>query len=154
MTSQSSSTGPRAPLSARETEVLALIAAGRTNEQIAAALVISGWTAARHVHNILTKLGCANRTEAAAAFAAAHQSSAGAPVAIPEPDLSGHEDVPLWPSFGAAERAELTGRERELSIITGGWKPRDAVRAASCFLPANPVSARHDCCGRPPNTQR
>ena len=54
-------------LSPREFEVLALVGAGRTNRQIADSLVISAATAERHVHNILTKLGCANRTEAAAA---------------------------------------------------------------------------------------
>ncbi len=53
-------------LSPREEEVLALVAAGRTNAQVAEALVISEATAARHVHNVLTKLGVSNRTEAAA----------------------------------------------------------------------------------------
>ncbi len=53
-------------LSAREREVLALVAAGLTNRGISQRLVISLGTADRHVHNILTKLGCANRTEAAA----------------------------------------------------------------------------------------
>ena len=46
-------------LSPREFEVLALVGAGRTNRQIADSLVISAATAERHVHNILTKLGCA-----------------------------------------------------------------------------------------------
>jgi DNA-binding NarL/FixJ family response regulator len=49
----------------REIDVLALIAAGRTDAQIAEALTIASGTASRHVHNILTKLGAANRTEAA-----------------------------------------------------------------------------------------
>jgi len=53
-------------LTAREREVLTLIAAGRTNRQIADRLVISLPTAERHVHNILGKLGVSNRTEAAA----------------------------------------------------------------------------------------
>ena len=56
----------RAPLSAREREVLALVAAGVTNRGISERLVISLGTADRHVHNILAKLGCTNRTEAAA----------------------------------------------------------------------------------------
>ena len=55
-----------APLSAREREVLALVAAGVTNRGISERLVISLGTADRHVHNILAKLGCTNRTEAAA----------------------------------------------------------------------------------------
>jgi len=55
-----------AHLTQREWEVLALIGSGLTNRQIAGQLTISLLTADRHVHNILTKLGCANRTAAAA----------------------------------------------------------------------------------------
>jgi DNA-binding NarL/FixJ family response regulator len=53
-------------LSQREVEVLRLLAAGRSNRDIADALYISLNTVATHVHNILTKTGTANRTEAAA----------------------------------------------------------------------------------------
>jgi DNA-binding NarL/FixJ family response regulator len=53
-------------LSAREVEVLRLISGGRSNAEIAAALVISPNTVLRHVSNILDKTGAANRTEAAA----------------------------------------------------------------------------------------
>jgi pimeloyl-ACP methyl ester carboxylesterase/DNA-binding CsgD family transcriptional regulator len=52
-------------LSAREIEVLRLVAQGRTNGEIAEALVISKNTADRHVSNILRKTGSANRAEAA-----------------------------------------------------------------------------------------
>jgi pimeloyl-ACP methyl ester carboxylesterase/DNA-binding CsgD family transcriptional regulator len=52
-------------LSSREREVLRLIAAGKSNPQIAEALVISLNTVQRHVSNILAKTGAANRTEAA-----------------------------------------------------------------------------------------
>jgi DNA-binding CsgD family transcriptional regulator/pimeloyl-ACP methyl ester carboxylesterase len=52
-------------LSAREIEVLQLVAAGRSNPQIADELVISLNTVQRHVSNILAKTGLANRTEAA-----------------------------------------------------------------------------------------
>jgi DNA-binding NarL/FixJ family response regulator len=60
--------GPSAPgdLTAREAEVLRLIAIGRSNADIATALSISLNTVATHVRNILAKTGCANRTEAAA----------------------------------------------------------------------------------------
>jgi DNA-binding CsgD family transcriptional regulator len=57
---------PIEALSARELEVLRLIAAGRTNEEIARALFISPSTVSHHVSNILAKTGAANRTEAAA----------------------------------------------------------------------------------------
>lgn len=50
-------------LSGREVEVLDLIAAGRSNAEIAASLVVSPKTAKNHVSNVLTKLGC-TRTEA------------------------------------------------------------------------------------------
>src|SRR5262249_52427780 len=53
-------------LSQREVEVLRLLAAGRSNRDIAEALYISLNTVATHVRNILTKTGTANRTEAAA----------------------------------------------------------------------------------------
>jgi DNA-binding CsgD family transcriptional regulator len=52
-------------LTRRELEVLALVAAGRTNRQIAQELFISESTAGVHVSNILGKLGVAGRTEAA-----------------------------------------------------------------------------------------
>jgi DNA-binding CsgD family transcriptional regulator len=54
-----------AGLSLREVEVLRLIALGRSNQDIAAELVISLNTVARHVSNIFTKTGAANRTESA-----------------------------------------------------------------------------------------
>jgi DNA-binding CsgD family transcriptional regulator len=55
-----------ARLSPREAEVLRLMAAGKSNQQIADMLVISPSTVLHHVTNILTKTGCSNRTEAAA----------------------------------------------------------------------------------------
>jgi DNA-binding NarL/FixJ family response regulator len=58
-------------LTARELEVLRLIAAGETNKAIAAALVISEHTVARHVQNMLVKLGFSSRT-GLAAFAVEH----------------------------------------------------------------------------------
>lgn len=61
-------TNPVAPdhLTGRELEVLRLLAIGRSNGDIATALGISQSTVASHVHNILSKTGCENRTEAAA----------------------------------------------------------------------------------------
>jgi DNA-binding NarL/FixJ family response regulator len=55
-----------AGLTSREREVLRLIAAGRSNREIAAVLFIAPKTASVHVSNILGKLGAGSRTEAAA----------------------------------------------------------------------------------------
>ncbi|MGY1709456.1 response regulator [Geodermatophilus sp. SYSU D00758] len=52
-------------LTPREREVLALIADGRANREIAGALQVSERTARTHVSNILAKLGLASRTQAA-----------------------------------------------------------------------------------------
>jgi len=60
-----------AGLTSRETEVLRLLVAGRSNREIAAALFIAPKTASVHVSNILAKLGAASRGEAAAIAAAA-----------------------------------------------------------------------------------
>jgi DNA-binding CsgD family transcriptional regulator len=59
---------PRLPggLTDREAEVLACLAAGRTNAEIAAVLVISSKTVARHLSNIFAKLGVTTRTAAGA----------------------------------------------------------------------------------------
>ena len=57
-------------LTKRELEVLALVAAGRSNREIAAELVISEHTVARHVQNLFAKLGVSSRAAAtSAAFA-------------------------------------------------------------------------------------
>jgi DNA-binding CsgD family transcriptional regulator len=54
------------PLTARERDVLALLARGRTNRQIGRELYISEKTASVHVSNIIGKLGASGRTEAVA----------------------------------------------------------------------------------------
>jgi DNA-binding NarL/FixJ family response regulator len=63
-------------LSAREREVLALVADGRDNDAIAAQLVLSRRTVERHVSNIYEKLGLEGRTARAAAVAWAHRQGA------------------------------------------------------------------------------
>jgi DNA-binding NarL/FixJ family response regulator len=52
-------------LTSREVEVLRLVATGRSNPQIAAALFLSEKTVARHLSNIFTKTGVTSRTAAA-----------------------------------------------------------------------------------------
>ena len=64
-------TGPVGGLTARELEVLRLVAAGKTNRAIAADLVISDKTVARHLSNIFDKLGVSSRA-AATAYAYEH----------------------------------------------------------------------------------
>ena len=59
-------------LTARELEVLRMVAAGETNRAIAAELVLSERTVDRHVSNIFAKLGVGSRT-AATAFAYEHR---------------------------------------------------------------------------------
>ncbi|HWI63166.1 MAG TPA: LuxR C-terminal-related transcriptional regulator, partial [Symbiobacteriaceae bacterium] len=54
------------PVSPREREILGLIAAGLTNEEIAARLFLSVLTVKRHISNLYAKLGVARRTEALA----------------------------------------------------------------------------------------
>jgi ATP/maltotriose-dependent transcriptional regulator MalT len=65
--------GDGGPLSRREREVLALVARGRSNAEIAAALVLSGRTVERHVANVYLKLGLSGRAARAGATAWAHE---------------------------------------------------------------------------------
>jgi predicted ATPase/DNA-binding CsgD family transcriptional regulator len=60
-----SASAPASALTAREHEVVALLAAGLSNRDIATELVISPATAARHVANILAKLGFSSRSQVA-----------------------------------------------------------------------------------------
>jgi DNA-binding CsgD family transcriptional regulator len=70
-----------AGLTPREREVLRLVAAGRSNQQIADALFISRKTASVHVSHILTKLGVDTRVEAAAF---AHRQGLDGPAELEE----------------------------------------------------------------------
>jgi ATP/maltotriose-dependent transcriptional regulator MalT len=60
------------PLTPREAEVLRLVASGRSNEEIAAELVLSVRTVERHISNIYAKIGAHGRTAQAVATAYAH----------------------------------------------------------------------------------
>lgn len=65
-------------LSSRETEVLAHLAEGLTDREIADALVISPRTVESHVSNVLRKLGVRNRAEAARAYRDSRDAREGA----------------------------------------------------------------------------
>jgi ATP/maltotriose-dependent transcriptional regulator MalT len=54
-------------LSTREIDVLQLVAAGRSNSEVAASLFISETTVKSHLAHIFTKLGVASRTAAVSA---------------------------------------------------------------------------------------
>jgi len=69
--SRKAASKPAGGLTARELEVIRLVAAGKTNRTIAADLFLSEKTVARHVSNIFTKLGLSSRS-AATAYAYEH----------------------------------------------------------------------------------
>ena len=82
--------GP-AGLTGREVEVIRLVAAGRTNREIAHELVISDKTVARHLSNMFTRLGLPNRA-AATAYAYEHDLVGGHQYTEPPIGHAGPED--------------------------------------------------------------
>lgn len=70
------SAAPHGILSAREEEVLRLIASGRTSKEIALALMLSIRTVERHIANIYAKIGARNRADATA-YALRRSSATG-----------------------------------------------------------------------------
>ncbi len=74
-----SAASSRALLSPREREVVALVAEGLTNRQIAERLVVTERTAAAHVEHILAKLGFSSRTQIGVWAAGHHRAAPGAP---------------------------------------------------------------------------
>lgn len=73
-------------LSPREREILALLAAGKTQKEIASTLVISSKTVATHIQHLLSKLGVHSRAQA---VATAFQ------LGLVEPDVRAHVFVPV-----------------------------------------------------------
>ena len=108
-------------LTAREAEVLGLIAIGRSNADIAMALSISLNTVATHVRNILAKTGCANRTEAAA-YAMRQR-----------PGARSDRGASRGSSFLARPQADrsMAGRSSLLTIYPSAVSVRSAHRSAS-----------------------
>ena len=108
-------------LSPREREVLALVAAGLTNRAISERLVISIGTTDRHVHNILAKLGCATRTEAAAFARLPSDLKAEARHCWRPDSAPGSVPAQLGVFIGrTAEMSRLMGRLGEAAAGSGG----------------------------------
>lgn len=63
-TSAGAGTPEAGPLTGREVEVLRLVAAGKSNREVAVELFLSEKTVARHLSNIFQKLGVASRVSA------------------------------------------------------------------------------------------
>ena len=63
---RSSATGSSAPLTPRQREVMQLVAAGRSNAEIAALLFLSPHTVRKHLENVFERLNVSSRTEAVA----------------------------------------------------------------------------------------
>jgi predicted ATPase/DNA-binding CsgD family transcriptional regulator len=108
---------PPGALTPRELEVATLIAAGRSNKAIAAELVISPATAARHVANIMAKLGFRSRaqiaswatvTGAAATGASGTRAARGRRADLPGP-VTWH-CAPLPPSARRRDPPQAAGR--------------------------------------------
>jgi DNA-binding CsgD family transcriptional regulator len=76
------SAGPLSLLTAREREVLELLAEGASNAAVGETLVISQATVKSHVRHILRKLGAANRTEAVSLYLALAGAQAGRRLSI------------------------------------------------------------------------
>jgi DNA-binding NarL/FixJ family response regulator len=64
-------------LTPREIEILELIGQGLTNQQIASRLSLTLHTVKNHVHNLLSKLGVASRSEAVSVFRASKYANPG-----------------------------------------------------------------------------
>jgi len=103
-------------LTAREQEVLAMVAQGLTNREIGAALFISESTAGVHVSNLMGKLGAASRTEAATIA-----MRAGLVDGMPAP-----ADAPMTP---AADEYEFPAEPMHHPPVRTGWWDRMKAQA-------------------------
>lgn len=102
-------------LTKREAEVLALIAQGHTTAEIAVRLIVSTGTVKAHSHNIYSKLGVSNRTQALV-----KAQELGLLVADVAPDKAGAEPSRSEPATTARMPTQLTtfvGRKAELAQL-------------------------------------
>lgn len=126
-------------LTAREVEVLRLVAAGKTNQEIADALVITLRTAGNHVANILNKTGTANRTEAAS-YAHTHGL-------ITDKDPAGltRREIEVLQLICGGKTDREIGRELFISVNTVGNHVRNILSktASANRAEAATYAARH-----------
>ena len=118
----------RGGLTARELEVLRLVAAGKTNRAIAADLVLSEKTVARHVSNIFAKLGVSSRA-AATAYAYEHDLVVAPRLRRRDDRVDGERRrAPGRPRRGDGRRGSRTCRRR--------GRPRWAAAACRAARPS------------------
>jgi predicted ATPase/DNA-binding CsgD family transcriptional regulator len=98
-------------LTAREREVVALVAAGKSNRGIGAELYISPATAARHVANILAKLGFSSRSQVAVWARSADLARPAGPAEPAEPESAGPEPAGPEPAGPEPAGPEPAGPE-------------------------------------------
>ncbi len=125
---------------AREIEVLTCLAAGRTNREIAAALVISEKTVGRHLSHMFTKLRMTSRTAAAAAYAHEH----GLVGRTPQPATARRMDRPP-DEAGAAARRSVASSDRPghvegaMTTMPAPEAPLDPQASSGSPAPADDV---------------
>ena len=124
-------------LTPRERQVVALVAGGRSNKAIAEELVISPATAARHVANILAKLGFTSRAQIAA-WAAGK-----------EPDLAGPAAVTAPAQHAVPRTVPRAGRAGQLRFDTRRGLSDPGLTMADHFGPASPSCAMRLAAGGP-----
>lgn len=108
----------RQSLSARQHEVLELVAKGLTNEEIAAVLSISPTTVRTHVTAVLARLDVSNRTEAAAAYLSRAEGSS----IVDTVDVPAIAVLPMTAVDGdPVTRAAVRGIAHDLAALFARW---------------------------------
>ena len=123
-------------LSAREVEVLRLLAMGKSNAQIAEALVISPNTVNRHVSNIYAKTGAANRAEAASTRRATGSSDGRATCPVCD-DQRWLQHRVLDCGRGYNRRLSPAGAKPHSIGVDAGWPHKRLAAAAGFALSAS-----------------